>query len=1075
MLQAASGISHTSSTKSSKHSPSNSQHEISLLKEVDDEKRASTLEALARSLADIVYNVLNLYGRAYTFTDDKILSPSYEQSSIRFAKLLTTMNLVNGNLNPEILRHLVAGADLPQRQYAMSERAPTLRKLDIAQMLLRAYPRQSLDTPLSTSDQLSVLAATAGVLMDLEQYRKVAVVLRETMTVVLPPLVQARKDDAAERGIHPAASLGTLNSPVKTVSVGTNAVPLEHSEQGMRTFLSFACRLLGISSSALVAKDVEEQKLLNKNAAEVALHQAIMNAYGAQDLKVDLLWACINICEALPDLMGALRYSARLLRTVSRAIAPAPESTNGAPGLSTEEQERLGNNINRTVSAAQQLGLAEPEADYWDEFLVRDIDLVEDEHSIQLTPHSKAELNTVDNTGESKSKDPFIHNPFLKPKSSAQQPVLVAGERAVFRVMLQNLFEFDLAIDSICLKASEDKVICPAQAVLLGSYRTQTMLLHAIPNNSGNLSVDGCRVKVRGCRQRSFSIFRDPWILPLDAKGKNLRSIHTKTVSAVDSATSKHKSSANQNGPKTTSLLCKVIDGQPRLTVKSISIQVSAIMLLQGETKAFTIFLRNVSSDRPADLVLTSFTDSIALEAQEALASKKMSAFELHELELNLARHPAFRSSHPLRARDLKVGPLADVELEVQAYGKKNFKDGTLQIDYGFLGGINSELQEQFFTRQLKIPIRVTVYPSLLLICSDCFRVNDTLSDKRDMSKMNDNKRGGASPTLNRLSRLGDSASIQCMLLLDFRNAWSSPLTLNLSVSYSQTKSSTSSHTYHYLVQPGQITRIPVSLHRIYLPITKSHAPIPSLNSATKRQFVISSAPTSTAAEIAAREEFWYRESMLSNLSAEWTEQSTGRTGVVDLRENLRLTSTMVAAYRLPDVDISMSVTPCSHEGPEIVEKYSDCVKRTASNTFRVPTSTFLTLRTTFYNRSLSPIHPFLRLQPTLAHQPLPVALDIQSRLLVHGMLQNVRPVLGANEKQVVETNFVVLSAGRYEWNAVIEEVSKPEEPRGQQEKGKGRAATVDLDFVVDDKNRRMWAAEPPCVVDAEDSGEENR
>lgn len=218
------------------------------------------------------------------------------------------------------------------------------------------------------------------------------------------------------------------------------------------------------------------------------------------------------------------------------------------------------------------------------------------------------------------------------------------------------------------------------------------------------------------------------------------------------------------------------------------------------------------------------------------------------------------------------------------------------------------------------------------------------------------------------------------------------------------------------------------------------------------------------------RESFWYREALLGRLKATWREDGTGRSGDVDLRR-LRLSPQMLAALKLPDLEISMSVTSAepassssSSDGEDIEE-----VHMTKPSTYRVSTTIFLTLSTHLYNRSSSPIQPLIRLQPTLANQPQHVALDLSKKLLVNGLLQRALPTLRPGERKTMDTGFLVLSYGIYEWRASVEEVFTP--GKEGNEIGRKRAATGELD-VLTDMERRTWLAESPCTVIARDANE---
>ncbi|KAL2039124.1 hypothetical protein N7G274_008173 [Stereocaulon virgatum] len=1076
----------------STHSPSNSLPELTGRKSLDPADRAANLRTLTGLLPDLTNNILNLYSRAWTFTDDKISPLSFSQSAIRFAKLLSAIHLSNGSLDDVLLRHIVLNADIPQDQGPPPESTPFLSKGELVGLLFRAYPRPISESLLSIADYTAILAGIASVLSELGYHRKKALVLKELLFGLLPALVQARKDAAAEMGVHPAASLASLHGTAKAIPLDYTSVTSDDSEQGMQHLLALICHAYGIRSpkaaddhSSMMAPIRKEKSSLPSSTptagpsteAVVAriVEQASAKLFGFQDLKINVLRSCINICEALPDLSGALRYSADLLRVAGSGIAPGPDNSDGSPDLPIEEQVQLANNISRTLSAARQLGIEHPEAEYWDEFLVRGIEIMDASQPKSLMQHAKSELEIVETMNAKTERDPFIYNSFIKSKASTvAEPLLVAHEEAAFRVTLQNLYDFDLVIERLRLESDGVPFECSAQATMIGPYRTQTLLLSGTPQSGGSLTVRGCTAKIRGCRERSFTTFSEPWALKPNVKGRHMQSTSKLRPGSNTSDSTKGKTYRPPKGPTTMTLALNVISAQPNVALKSISLPQSTMMLLEGETKKFTITLQNTSLTTPADLLLLSFDDSLASQRQSALLNKELSAVELYELEHAIAHKQSFRWLRKDKDKDLKLSPGEETMLEIKVLGKPGLSYGTIQVDYGYLGVPRAEIKDHFFTRQLVIPITVTVNTSIDLIRNDTVTLPTDLSWPKESQGVQDSHENEDStvqkpststidlkPLLNLISH-PSTPRPHALFLLDLRNSWPNTLTLTLTLSSPSSPSTNSqSSTYKLTLSPSKIHRIPLPLPRLYLP--NAYVPIPSLNPANKRQFVVSATKISPEVERAMREAFWYREAVLERVSATWREESTGRNGVVDLR-GISLTPQMVSSVKLEDLDIQMSVTntePGAGEG---------AVKQLAPSKFSVPTCIFLTLITTLYNRSSSPIHPLLRLQPSLADQPQNIALDLSKRLLVNGVLQRAIPTLGPGERKEVETGFCVLSAGVYEWGATVEEVRAS--GKAAERKGRGRAATGDFD-VLADMGRRLWHAEERCVVVARDEEED--
>ncbi|KAF6223349.1 hypothetical protein HO133_000191 [Letharia lupina] len=1070
----------SSSSKSSKNKQSESLAEIGGRKSLDPENRAASLQSLASLLPDLTNNILNLYSRAWTFTDDKLPPLAFSQSAIRFAKLLSVLH-ISGKLDDSVLRHLVLNTKLSKPVIEGPDAATLSTKPELAALAFRAYPSPLPDSSLSIADHTMILAGIASVLSELGYHRKKAIILKGLMSTLLPALVQARKDGAAEMGVHPAASLASLNASARAMPSQNSSSASDDSEQGMRHFLSLVCQAYGILPlepiGSIKQKGRDKQSVTPKsrqtraNEATVAraIQQASINASGSKYLKLEVLRSCINVCEALPDLGGALQYSAELLRAGGSSMAPGPDSSDGSPDLPIEEQMRLANNISRTLSAARHLGVQHLEADYWDDFLVRGIEVVETNQSRALVSHAKPELEVVETIEAKKEKNPFIYNPFLKKSSAAAEPLLVAQEEAFFRVTLQNLYDFDVVIEHIELLSDSIPFEGSPETTLIGPYRTQTLLLSGTPQAAGSLSITGCAVKVKGCRERMFPIFSEPWALKPDIKGRHVGLAQKSRPISTASDPVKSKIPPPK-GPTATKLALKVTGAQPNISLKSISLPQSAIMLLDGETRTFTVSFQNTSRTIPMDLVLLSFTDSTASQLQSALANKDLSPVELYELEFASARKQSFRRHRKDKDRDLMIEPGGEATFEIEVLGKPQLSHGAIQVDYGYLGIPKTDIKDHFYTRQLVIPLTITVNASISFLRNDVVSLPSD-SGRRDEQATTD--LGGAPfetnyPNANpsRLHPPNDNphspSSLECLLLLDLRNSWPSTLTISIELRSSNTPTKTQSRIFH----PGTTHRIPVFVPRLHLP--NAHDPIPSINPHNARQFVVSSTKSTPEAERAMREAFWYREVLLSRLHATWKQESTGRSGEVELR-GLRLTPRMISALKLDDLEISMAVLLAEpHPGSA-----SAPVKQLNPTTFTVPTQTFLSIATTLRNRSTTPIHPLLRLQPSLANQPPGIALDLGKRLLVNGVLQRVVDVIPPGEEVKIETGFVVLSKGRYEWGATVEEVRSQSMAGKGDAKGsgeRGRAATGER--VLEDGGRRVWYGEQPCTVVAEDTGE---
>ncbi|KAL8740085.1 MAG: hypothetical protein Q9190_007173, partial [Brigantiaea leucoxantha] len=1063
------------SSKSNK-TPSNSMPDLSTLASSSSNRDVS-LQSLATLIPELVNNILNLYARAWTFSEEKLPQLAFSESGIRFSKLLVPVERSNGKISDNVLSNIVLNAAF-QRLEARSGQGTTFpTKVEITAFLFRAFPNSWSDASMTTADRTVVLAGIASVLSELGYHRKKAFVLKELLSGLLPALVQARKSGAAELGVHPAASLASLDAALGGRRSQTLEVPLGELEAGLLELLSLICNSYGIVITTVsdVHSDQEPTESVKSatsfDSVEAVVDRTVQQASckytSSFEIKMEVLQMCINLCEALPDLGGILRFSSELLRICGSGIAPGSESSDGAPALSVDDQVRLVNKISRTVSAAKQLGLGHLEAEYWDEFLIRSVEVAGQSPSKVPRAHAKRELEVVAQIATETKKDPFLYNPFLQTSTKTTLPLLVAEEEAGFLVTVQNLYEFELEIESVELQSEGVSFASVSQDFVIGPYRTQTTLLMGTPSSAGALKITGCVAKIKGCRKRRFPAFEKAWALQPDVK---LKHAAKRLEAASEASADKKRPSKVAAGPVPFSLSVDVIGVQPQVTVKAVSLPQSALMLLEGEVRKFTITLHNASRTVTADLLLLSFDDSTSAQLQAAMANKDLSATDLYELELALSKKP-LRWRRGEEDADPAIAPGQDIVLEIEVVGKPGLSSGTIHVDYGHIGGPRSSIQGRFYTRQVSIPLTITVNASLDLTRTDLLPFTRTFawqnqqrlqSQRKSQQTLSEKSpspatkhRPSSSPSSHRhsthnvsrlhenrfqalLQRIGIAPNAEtqhCLLLLDCRNSWPTPLTISIQIrSLSQLSPSPSpssnnspnsnsnsdgssthitadpwkrAYTIRETIQPGHTSRLVLLLPRIRLQ-RNPYAPIPNLDPKGKRQFVVSSSSSTSKgtleSQMQARESFWFREEILKLMQATWTEERTGRKGEVNLR-NVRLSSRMVNAVRLLDIDIRMTVSasppssspPTSADSdPQTNHPHLPPIQQLSPSTYLLNSPpSLLEVTTTITNHSLHPIHPLVRLQPRLAGpHPHNVALDLGRKFLVQGVLQQAMPVL---------------------------------------------------------------------------------
>ncbi|KAL8700740.1 MAG: hypothetical protein Q9201_005285 [Fulgogasparrea decipioides] len=1106
------------SSKASKDTRASSHTDLTVASPNSSTNKA--LQNLSSLLPDLVTTVQNLYSRAWTFSEDKVPQLAFSDTGLRFSKLLTIIGASNGILTDNNLMQIVLNTQTGQDTARSKTVFTSPAKADIAAFLFRSYPNTDTDLSLTVADRTAILAGTISILAELGYHRKRAYAVKYLLEGLIPVLVEARKRGAAEMGMHPAASLATLDIALYDAQRTPSQLPYGEDEIGLTSFLKLACRAygvdLGIGQRSIAEDGISPAEIQDKGrtaapapltsterSIQRATQQALNNFSGSTELKIDVLRLCINVCEALPDLEGVLQFSTELLRTSGSGIAPGPDDSSCSSFLSIEDQLRLWNNISRTVGVARQLGLRELSADYWDEFLLRGIEVVPSTSNSPI-PHAKGELDAVMKSNMDTSSGPFLYNPFQDKQAKTTKPLVVASEEAVFRITLQNLYDFDLEIESIQLRTDNDHCDSVAQAVTVGPYRTQTVHLAVTPLEGGHLNISGCIAKVRGCHERWFPLFVAPWSLKPNFKEAQSQWSAAPSDQSSETRRLPEKDARASKGPVPSSTTLDVIPALPIIVLKSISLSQSAIMLLEGETKTFTITLYNASRSVTADLILLTFEDSTTVQLQAAIENKELPPTDLYELKLASTKKP-LRWCRAADEPDVVIEPGKELTLNIEVTGKPGLSGATIQVSYGHLGIPRSQLKDRFYTRQLSIPLAITVNASIDITRTDLLPFSSTFAwqnqqrqlhspstKKADSLPLQTRRPSSASSrpksqkfTVNNenrfqslLSRIGLSTSdkLHCLLCLDCRNSWPTPLSISIQVrspdsehidstqrsplSDTSPKPSNSKATVAYTVHesllPGTTKRILFLLPRLRLP--DAYHPIPSLSA--QKQYVVGTSPKlSYEAELNARETYWYRETLLNLLQATWTEESTGRKGQINVR-NIRLSERMIDILKLSELEITMTLALSNLNSKDLNDTNKESkIKQMSSTTYLVPLSHPLLLTTTLTNHSNHPIHPLLRLQPRLAgsfqHN---IALDLQRKLLIHGQLQKALPVLAPGESVSSEVEVWVLGKGRWVVGGVVEEVRVLESED---------INTEDGDHMGDRKKRerRVWGIEEELEV----------
>ncbi|KAI1375230.1 Trs120-domain-containing protein [Hypoxylon crocopeplum] len=994
-----------------------------------DPDQPKHLRSLQNILPDLLDRIIGLYSR---ISGEQLPPLPLSESINRFCFLLTALHLSDGKLDKKSLDRMIVGK-FPATTLTTSPRLTiTPSRAQIATMLLKAFPSSAHEL-LTVVDRIWILSGITVVLSTLGFHRKKAMVIREMVSVMIGGLVEARTRGAAEVGIHPAA--GLVNSHLfNTNGNGAGALDLGEGdiEVGLDSFLAALCKSYGVVSfDDAVRKPSSELHQASDTDSSVISRiqsQSLTRQFGIKNVKLNILRACINFSEALPDFNGVLKFSSDLLRTAGSGVAPGPRREDAAPIITRDEQIRLVTNISKTSSLSQRFGLGHLSAEYWDEFLVRGITLDPLPPTRTPIPHSKNVLPGVTTARTSQDVNPFIYNPFIRASDKAAvERILVTGETATFRITLQNPYEIDVDIESIKLDTEGAEFASSITSTLIGPYRTQILKLSGTPKAAGSLRITGAIVKVRGCRERRFPIFPQPWAPDTETK-----------VKGTGLAALEQNKKLPFPGPPLNpdSIGLNVISPQPVVIIQSTTLFQSSVMILEGERQVFSVTLRNLSSSTPADLLLFSFQDSTQGPLQTALTSRDATPAELYEYELILARKQAMRL-RPTDDSKRYIAPGSTATFEFEILGKPGLTNGTIQVDYAHLGVPQAEINDQFHTRQVCLDLTITVNASVELARMDVLPINGTVP-KPIWTRL------GAGE-VEEESSLSDEE--HCLLLLDLRNAWPSDMQVCLQAD--------NGIMIKEHILPGNTNRVIFPVPRVY--IDDPHASIPALNPSRQRQFVVSSSKITPEIERGNREAFWYREKILEKLSGSWkTLSGPAREGNIELR-GIRLAPRMIEAIKIDEVGIDISI-----ENSQAPEEESQKQK---DNTIFV--DEFAQVRVVVTNRMDEPIYPTLRLMPALCHRPVNVALDFTRKFAWNGTLQQSLPVVEAKSSAEVVLGAMALCRGEFEISASVEEtrLAAATTTRDHPARRERSETEILMDAVLGAKERRIWHSRRPCLV----------
>lgn len=305
-----------------------------------------------------------------TTSVDPVPPICYSDHIIRFAQLLCDV-YSTGGLNDAALQANILGIHSRQTKSSSILHPP---RGEIARWAMKAWGPHLDHVSVPDSYRIRIIAALVYVMSVIGFRRKRAALLAELLHLFVPELVRARVVGASESGLHPNVVQGFVQH-------------VKDDDNGLIDLLESLVKVYG---------------------SDVALDEKLID--GWPSLRVHILKECIAFCEALPHPSGVARFTSLLF-------------TLAGDRLSKEEQIHFAANLNHVVGISKKRGRA-IEADYWDAFVLDNVEIVKYELLIASLillrgPGSELRLSTSSIDREEK---PNGHGPFLY-NARAEKPV----------------------------------------------------------------------------------------------------------------------------------------------------------------------------------------------------------------------------------------------------------------------------------------------------------------------------------------------------------------------------------------------------------------------------------------------------------------------------------------------------------------------------------------------------------------------------------------------------------------------------------------------------------------------------
>lgn len=702
---------------------------------------------------------------------------------------------------------------------------------------------------------------------------------------------------------------------------------------------------------------------------------------------------------------------------------------------------------------------------YPDPYLLRGMRLINNKAQDELVPFSEFHGTEIGEATPAQTPNPsnslFVFDPFNKPvsKSIDKDKLIIKHEIYQMKVQLQNPYSFEIEVNDIEIvsnlktqtlrsgirtifntnrnqskvslnnpKIRLEKPSTPSINDFQSSQLTippksiETFIVPFKPLVPGNLTIEGCKIKIGACETRFFPIVNEEYNETL-TKLKDYQQFEGPKLGdgfevqdPLQTIMTNLKENKVLHRVECLTIDLNVLDPQPTLSLLNLLATNGWLMLLEGEKHEFSIDLMN-QSNQPINYLSFSFWDSTIQNLTKKLSTSSLgvniNAFEMYELEWYLYKFKTFKILNKKEINE-KYKPIkanGEIEIKYEITGKKNMTDLKMILEYG------NKLNDltKCFVKNIEIPLKVTVLPSIELINFDIMPL--FLSSLNGLMKSQSN--ANLSNLKLFIDNLKDNISDYCLIFLDMRNSWKETLMVDIKFEEFQIKEA---------IKPNTVSRFLIPMKRIS---TGDHDFTKIIPSIRNKQYIKDYLITESE-DMEMRQSFWLRNLILDKIQGSWNFNH--RQGIIDFR-NIRLNTKMVNYVIYPKIKILH----------EIWNEHDEMIKRTGSQ-FLLNTGEFYNFKTIITNYDTKPLDGVIR------HLPFPIINNsinhnllkeqsMDKKIIINGVLQSKLPqTINPGKSLSMDLSFVILENGEFEWGSL-------------------------LDIIEDENSYKITAREPVYIV----------